>query len=485
MIQRLRFVVGLLLAGGLAGCGASQAQPPAMPQLPPPEVLVSTPVTREVHDYEDFPGRMEAVDSIEIRARVTGYLDQVHFREGAEVQEGDPLFEIDPRPYEGELARAEGMLVQSEGRLKRLESDSDRAKTLLPKGAITREEYDRIASERIEAMGAVSASKATRDIAKLNLSFTKVTAPIRGRISRRLLDPGNLVKADETVLTWIVSLDPIYVYFDLDERTTLRLQRAMREGKVKWSMEEDLPPLMLGLGDEEGFPREGRITFAENRVDPDTGTWRLRGEFTNSDSALAPGMFVRVRLPIGAKYTALLISEQALITDQGQKFVYVIGDEGKVEYRRVKVGRQHAGYRVIADGLTSADRIVVNGLQRVIPGGKVNPKLVEMPSAISAPVEEEETAPAKPGDNAKSGSAPEKAAPKKKSAAKPVTPEKTAPEMPPVTKPTAKSQNDSNAADEPETQKFAPDKNARRSEEASSDDTDSNESGSNEPGQKK
>ncbi len=346
--------------------------------MPPPEVEVSLPLTGEVTDYVDFPGRIEAVNSVEIRARVTGYLDQVHFREGADVKQGDLLFEIDRRSYEAELARAEGNVVQSEGRLTRLNGDYERAQALQAKGAMSKEELARITGDRTEAQGAVAVNKAARDLAALNVSFTKVRAPISGRISRRSISPGNLVKADDTSVTSIVSLDPVYAYFDLDERTMLLLKRLIREKKIEWSLDAGLPVLM-GLADEKGFPREGKINFAENRVDPDTGTWRLRGRFDNHDNSLTPGLFVRMRLPIGVAHPAILINEEALGTDQGQKFIYVIDDAGKAEYRRVKVGRLHDGMRVIDEGLTTGDMVVVNGLQRVRPGIEVKADVVAMP----------------------------------------------------------------------------------------------------------
>jgi RND family efflux transporter MFP subunit len=344
---------------------------------PTPEAMVSLPVVREVTDYEDFPGRLEAVNSVEIRARVSGYLEKMHFKEGATVKKDDLLFEIDDRPYKADLARAEGNLIQSECHLKRLEADFRRAQNLLPKNAIGQEDYDKIVGDRAEASGMLSVAKANRDLSLLNLSYTKVLAPISGRISRRMIDPGNMVKADETALTTIVSLDPIYAYFDVDERTALRLQRLVRARKIL--SPEDGMPVFMGLADEDGFPLAGRITFADNRVDADTGTWRLRAVFKNSDNSLAPGLFVRLRLPTSEPYRPTLVCEQALSTDQGQKSVWVVDAANKVSYRRVKVGRQHGGLRVITEGLAPTERIVVSGLQRVREGGEVIPKEVPMP----------------------------------------------------------------------------------------------------------
>jgi RND family efflux transporter MFP subunit len=365
-----------LFSAAIAGCEHSQAQPAPAP--PPPEVLVSEPIQREVVDYEDFPGRTEAVNSIEVRARVTGYLEKVHFQEGTDVKKGDLLFEIDPRPYQAELARSEGNVLQSEGHLKRLDADLQRAKTLLPQGAMGREDYDRTVGDRKEAEGAVMVAKAARDMAVLNSGFTHVTAPISGRISRRFIDPGNLVKGDDTILTTIVSLDPMYAYFDLDERSTLKIQRQVREGQIHWSPDVGLP-VMLGLADEAGYSKKGTINFADNRVDADTGTWRLRARFDNPDQALAPGLFVRMRLPIGPPHQATLIAEQALSTDQGQKSVYVIDAKNLASNRRVKVGRLHDGLRVILEGISPKEKVVVSGLQLVRPGVEVVAKETPMP----------------------------------------------------------------------------------------------------------
>jgi RND family efflux transporter MFP subunit len=361
-----------------AGCERGQTPPP-FAQQQAPEVVVSYPVVKEVTDYEDFPGRVEAINAVDVRARVTGYLQSMHFKEGSEVKKGDLLFEIDPRPYQAELARTEGSVTQSEGHLRRLEYDYQRALTLYPKGAMGREDFDKTVGDRSEAVGALAVAKAARDMARLNVDWTKVHAPISGRISRRNIDPGNMVKADDTPLTTIVSLDPIYAYFDLDERTTLRLQRPLREKKIIWSTDAGLP-VLLGLADEEGFPKSGIITFADNRVDPDTGTWRLRGVFKNPDYALSPGMFVRIRLPIGTPHQAILISEQAISSDQGRKYVSVVGRDNKIENRSVKIGRLHDGLRVVTEGLTTRERIVVSGLQRIRPGMEVQPgEPVSMP----------------------------------------------------------------------------------------------------------
>jgi membrane fusion protein, multidrug efflux system len=393
----------------LLGCN-----PPGGPQGPgnkAPDVLVSVPVSDTVTDYEDFPGRTEAVYSIELRARVTGYLDRAYLKEGADVQKGQVLFRIDPRPYQAELNRAEANLTQANARSKRLNADYARARLLYGKGTIGREEFDKIAGDRAEAEAGIGVAEAALEMARLNLDFTNVTSPITGKVSRRYVDPGNLVKADDTVLTTVVSLDPMYAYFDLDERTTLGLKRLIREGKVKWSADSGLP-VFIALADEnldtlirQKKALKGTINFADNRVDPDTGTWRLRGRFDNKNGALTPGLFVHVRLYVGLPYKATLVAEQAVSTDQGQKFVYVVEGGQKTRdklkevdpngkdverpvdsfegatarYRRVTVGRQHGGLRVITGGLGPDEMVVVSGLQRVRDKEKVNAKLVKMP----------------------------------------------------------------------------------------------------------
>jgi RND family efflux transporter MFP subunit len=356
------------------------------------------PVTRQVTDYEDFPGRSESVHAVQVRARVTGYLDRVNFKEGGLVNEGDVLFEIDPRVYQAELTRTEALVAQAESRFNRLNSEYQRASRLVPTGAMTREEYERIAGERNEASSSIGVAKAERDKAALNVEFTKVRSSLSGRVSQRLVDPGNLVKADDTVPTTVVFEGRMFAYFNLDERTTLRVKRELREGKVDWP--EEGFPVWMGLADQQGkFPYEGRIRFRDNRVDAETGTWRLRAVFDNSEGALTPGLYVRMHLPLGQPYEALLVAEQVLGTDQGQKYVYVVNeagvdDAGKVmhqaEYRRVEVGRLHDGLRVILPfaekdgrpvGLRPNERVVVSGLQRIRPGVPVAPKVVEMPRA--------------------------------------------------------------------------------------------------------
>jgi RND family efflux transporter MFP subunit len=257
-----------------------------------------------------------------------------------------------------------------------VEADYRRARTLIQSAAIAQADYDQALGDRDEASAMVGVAQAALNTARLNLSFTNVTAPISGRISRQNIDPGNMVVADTTILTTVVSLDPIYAYFDVDERATLRFRRLLEAGKVK-SAREGKAPVFLGLADEgEAYTHEGVINFVDNRLDASTGTLRLRGIFDNHKKFLAPGMFVRVRVPIGQPHPAILATERAIGSDQGQKFLYVVDGKNKVVYRAVQIGAFQKGLRVIETGLAAGEKFIVNGLQRVKPGDTVRPKLI-------------------------------------------------------------------------------------------------------------
>jgi RND family efflux transporter MFP subunit len=349
---------------------------PATAEDPPPQVSVARPVAREVTDYEDFTGRTEAAMTVELRARVTGYLDKVAFKDGAEVKKGDLLFEIDPRPYRAELDRANALVAQAEAHLKLAEANLKRAEALLPRGAISKEEYDKVVGERVEAEAALRVAMASRETAKLNVEFTRVYSPIDGRIGRRMLDPGNLVKADETILATIVSKAPAYAYFDIDERTVLRLRKALREdrgdAKNAW-------PVQMALTGETGFSHRGTVDFVDVRVNPNTGTLRLRAVFANADGALVPGLFARIRLPISEPHKALLVPDSSVLSDEGQKFLYVVDDKNVVQRRRVSVGSLHDGLREVTEGLHESDRVAIAGLQRLRPGLTVAPVMTPVP----------------------------------------------------------------------------------------------------------
>ncbi len=368
------------LCVGLSGCGKTAVESAETGPIP---VTASYPVEREVTDYADFTARTAAVDSVEVRARVWGYLDKVNFQEGQLVKKGDVLFEIDARTYEAEWKQAEGNLVSIEARVKRLDADLARAQRLVGTGAIGREEYDKIAGDRGEAAASLQALKAAAERAKLDLEYTKILAPVSGRVSRYLVTQGNLIQSGQagggTALTTIVSVDPIYAYFDVDERTVLRVRQLIREGKAVSARETEWP-VALALISEEGFPHTGTINFVDNQVNPKTGTLRVRGVFPNKDEALSPGFFGRVRVPIGRPHKALLVTDRALDNDQGQKVLYVVNDKNEVVVRPIRTGALHDGLRAINDGLNPGERVIVNGLQQVRPGMVVEPKLVEMPN---------------------------------------------------------------------------------------------------------
>jgi RND family efflux transporter MFP subunit len=365
----------------IAGCEKPAAGPPPSK---PPEVEVALPESKEITDHEDFTGQTEATRSVDIRARVTGYLKAVHFKHGAIVSKGDPLLEIEPTHYVVEVDRASGVVAEAEARLKRLNLDHERARKLHPTGTITKEQFDLISGNVAEAEATLQAARASLKMANVNLGYCKIAAPFDGRLSRPFIDPGNLVKADDTLLTRVVAQDPIWVYFDLDERTMLRLRRLSPDGGMG-TEEEPALPVFMGLSDEQGYPHQGRLDFEDNRLDPATGTLRIRAVFDNPDRLLSAGLFVRVRLQIGKPHPALLIPEPAVGTDQGQKFLYVVDSNNEVSYRAVEVGKQYDGKRMISKGLQPGEKVVVVGLQRVRPGVKVNARPAGTPQTAEVP----------------------------------------------------------------------------------------------------
>jgi RND family efflux transporter MFP subunit len=364
---------------GLAGCGKA---PPAAPTASPIPVSVSKPVEREVTDYVDFTARTAAVDSVEVRARVFGYLQKVHFKEGELVKKGKVLFEIDPRPYEAALDQAKAKVRQDEAQLAYDEAEYQRTLKLQQTGAVSQTELDKTAAARGIDLANIAADKALVASRELDLGYTKVIAPVDGRVSRYVVTVGNLIQGGDpsggTLLTTIVSVDPMYAHFDVDELTALLVRKLVREGKSD-SPRDGGFPVSLGLANEDGYPHPGTINFVENQVNPKTGTIRVRGVFPNADQVLLAGLFARVRTPLGRPHTALLVSDRAIDTDQGQKIVYVVSDKGEVASRPVRVGALHDGLREIRDGLKPDDRVIVTGLQQVRPGVVVEPKLVPMP----------------------------------------------------------------------------------------------------------
>lgn len=347
-------------------------------QLPPPVVTVARPIEREVVDAISLTGRTAGSQYVEVRARVSGYLSQVYFQPGGFVTRGEQLFEIDDRPYRATLAQAEGELERVNARYRRTELDLARGETLIARQVISREEYDRLVADHAEAGAAVHAAEAAVDRAKLDLEWTKINAPIGGLVSRELITVGNLVVADQTLLTTILQYDPIYVYFDVDERTVLRILELIREGKFQTARNNRVP-ISMGLATDDGYPIQGYINFVENRVDRSTGTMEVRAEFPNplmdnGSVRIHAGLFARVRMELGEPSPALLISDKSILSDQDRKFVYVVDDQQTVHRRDVRLGLLDQGYRVVLEGLGSADRVIVNGLQRVREGIVVDAK---------------------------------------------------------------------------------------------------------------
>lgn len=420
-MRRARRLLGtfvVFLAAGAAGLGCSSRD--EAPAAKPPPVTVSVPVVREVTDYQDFPGRTEAIDAVQVRARVTGYLDRIYFQDGAEVNKGDVLYEIDPRPYKAQVDQDRADLGNKEATVTQKAAVFRRTAVLVRDRAASQEDYDVQKGDYEVARAAVGQAEAKLRASQLNLDWTKVTAPISGRLSRTFVTQGNLVVADSTLLTTIVSLDPIYAYFDVDEQTMLRIQQLIRAGKVQSARNKSLDPtltavstagllspaagptpllaatalypgkqylfvpLFLRTASEDDFRHEGYIDFVNNRVEASTGTLQVRGRFSNprppvGDRVLSPGMFVKIRVPIGAPHRALLVSERAIGTDQGLKYLYVVNGKNEVLRREVTVGQEHGGLRVVEDGLRAGEHVLVSGLQRVQPGAPVTPRLVDMP----------------------------------------------------------------------------------------------------------
>ncbi|HEY3786450.1 MAG TPA: efflux RND transporter periplasmic adaptor subunit [Steroidobacteraceae bacterium] len=355
----------------VSGCARDEAATPSA--MPPPAVTVAKVVTRPVTEFDEFTGRFEAVDRVELRPRVSGYIASINFTQGKEVKKGDVLVVIDPRPYQADYNRAKAQLAQARTQRDLAKSEQDRAVKLLAQHAISKEEYDTRTSGSEQADANVQAAQAALDSASLNLEFTRVTAPITGVVGRAEITEGNFVTTGQTRLTTLVSTDPIYVSFDGDEQAYLKYMEFARTPKS-----DNQQPVWVGLADESGYPHKGVMVFVNNEIDPQTGTVRARGSLENHDHQFTPGMFARVKLPGGPAHNALLINDSAVGTDQSAKYVLVVGKDNKVEYRPVQLGPIVDGLRVVREGLSSGDTIVVNGLQRVRPGAPVTPQLVAM-----------------------------------------------------------------------------------------------------------
>jgi multidrug efflux system membrane fusion protein len=374
----------MLLLIILVGCEGAN---PPVAETPPPPVTVSQPVVRKVIDHDSYEGRIGAGKTVEVRARVRGHLLKVHFQAGAIVKKDELLYEIDPRPAKAALEGANAQEKAADASLQFAKAETDRTRKLLSVGGSSREEVESWVAKQAIAKGEVLKAKAAVEEAKLNLDFTKVTAAIDGKLSRTQADEGNLVNAGggETLLTTLVSIDPIYVYFNVDERSLLRYRDIYRkEGKDQ----EPLPPLKelhipvyLALEGEEGYPHSGELDFADNRVNPSTGTIQVRGVLSNARQIFDDGMRARVRVPVGDPHSVVMVTERAIGNDQGKKFVYVVNDQNIAQRRDVELGRLTDGLQVIQQGLQPGEWVIVNGIQRVRPGMKVQPQHGPMPDA--------------------------------------------------------------------------------------------------------
>nr|WP_226576169.1 efflux RND transporter periplasmic adaptor subunit [Acuticoccus sediminis] len=365
----------MLLILGLAAC-----QPEAQESAPaaPPEVTVAKPVDRKIVEDDEFVGRFEAVDEVGVRARVGGYLAQVHFTDGQIVKEGDLLFTIDQRPFVAEKDRADAQERVTAAMLDYAKQQFDRGADLLKRGTIPQSQYDERNQAYLAAVAGAEAAKATARVASLNLDFTEIRAPIAGRIDRRFVSVGNLIQPDETLLTRIVSLDPIDIYFDIDERALLNYARDARSRGADLQQGAGLD-VKVRLADERDGPFTGRLDFAENRIDDASGTIRLRARLDNPQFIMKPGMFGRVNVPASLPHDGIMLPDEAISSDQDQRIVYVVADDGTVSTKPVRPGPTIDGYRVIRSGLDGSETVIIDGLMRVRPGIKVTPHMIELP----------------------------------------------------------------------------------------------------------
>lgn len=346
---------------------------------PPPPVTVAKPVVRDVVDNDEFIGRFEPVDEVSVRSRVGGYLQEVHFTDGAVVKEGDLLFVIDQRPFITALNESNAALEVAKSTQTYAEAQFKRAESLATSGSQSVSTLDDRRREWISAQANVRGAQATADRAALDMEYTKITAPLSGRIDRRLISIGNLVQADQSILTTIVSLDPIDFYFDVDERRLLNFaDTARRKGQVLQQGGGGVD-VTVTISDPNAKPFTGKLDFAENRIDNQSGTIRLRARFANPDLVLQPGLFGRIQVAASNTYKAVLVPDEAIGSDQNERVVYVVGTDGKVSTMPVRPGPRLYGYRVIREGLDGTETIVVNGLMRVRPGATITPKMTELP----------------------------------------------------------------------------------------------------------
>lgn len=372
-------LAGLLSLGGGLAVYHSQASATTIAAAPAAAVVdVAEVGQRAITEWQQYSGRLEAVERVEIHPQISGILTAVHFQDGSLVKKGDLLFTIDPRPFAAELARAEAQLAGAETRAAYTASDVARGERLLAENAIARRDFEEKQNAAREAGANVQAARAALKVAQLNLEYTRITAPISGRVSRAEVTVGNLVApGNGPILTTLVSADRIYASFDVDEQSYLKVVSGIQSKGL---------PIHIGLADDEGYPLEGHLSSVDNRLDSTSGTIRLRALIDNPDGRLVPGLYARVRLGSASQHDAVLIDEKAVGIDQAKRFVLVVGEGDRTVYREVRLGSVHDGLRVVESGLEAGERIVVNGLQRVRPGDPVQPNIVPMASTASAAV---------------------------------------------------------------------------------------------------
>jgi multidrug efflux system membrane fusion protein len=378
----LNVLGAMLLSVLLVGCDDGVAQN-AVPQAP--AVSAADVVVKSISQWDSFNGRIEAVESVQLRPRVSGYIDKVNYTDGQEVKKGEVLFTIDDRTYRAALEQAQATLARAKTQASLARSEANRTDKLVNTNVVSREEWEQRRSAATQAQADIRAAQAAVDAAQLNFDFTKVTAPIDGRASRALITSGNLVTAGDSasVLTTLVSQKTVYVYFDVDESTYLHYQNLARRGQGASSNHLALP-VEIGLVGEEGYPHQGKVDFLDNQLTPSTGTIRMRALLDNTQRQFTPGLFARVRLPGSAEFNATLIDDKAVLTDQDRKYVYIVDKEGKAQRRDITPGRLAAGFRIVQQGLNPGDRVIVDGLQKVfMPGMPVNAKTVAMTASIA------------------------------------------------------------------------------------------------------
>ena len=363
-----------LVLAALSSCERAQQTSNAAP--PPAPVTVAKPLSTDLVEWDEFIGRLDAPESVEIRARVSGYLEKIHFREGSDVKAGDLLITIDPRPYQAVVDRTAADAERAEVRLELAKMEAKRAKNLMESKAIAVEEIEQRNQALAEAEASLRSARATLEQAKLDLEFTQLKSPITGRIGDVLVTQGNLISggsnvSNATVLTTIVAVDPIHCYLDVDEQSALKYRELRRLGQRASALDEQIPAEMA-LANEQGYPHKGVIDFVDNRLDPGTGVIRSRAVFPNPGGLMAPGFFARVRIPGSGKYSGLLVHDNAIGSDQGKPFVFVVGQDSAIKQVPVEIGPMHDGLRVIKTGIAKDDRVVIEGMALVRNGAKVN-----------------------------------------------------------------------------------------------------------------